>query len=315
MSKTDTAGSYGLIITEKGLGMSIKLKRMISTVIRIDRLHGCPGIGNVGRFLDDQVTNGIDCQHDGYLLVIPGGADQLSAHLSLEFMKSQGLRLTQKTNGEQRWRDICLVDSVSGPTLPCPWLDWNALDGTVALKESERPVGTVIIAHGKESGPNGNKIMALAHVAEKLGFKVIRPDFRGMDDPDQRVEHLLDLLLGASGPLFLAGSSMGGYVALKASQVLDTDGLFLIAPAIGISGYQDQQPEPGCREICVVHAWQDEVIPVGNVMTWAEQYQAELHLVESDHRLTNKIDLLKALFRDMLKRPRKQTTFICPKYL
>ena len=282
--------------------MSLKLEYMNSIVIRIDRLYGCPSIKNVARFLDDQNTNGADCQRDEHLLVMPGGADPISRNLLLDHCKQQGLRLTRKVQGTQCWEDICNIDSAVGPTLPCPWLDWDPENGTVSLKESERTVGTVIIAHGKESGPQGDKIKALSQVARKHGFLLIAPDFRGMHDPEERVAHLLDIARGVSGPLYLAGSSMGGYVAIRASQVLETAGLFLMAPAIGLPGYADQLLEPGCSTIRVVHAWQDEVIPVQQVITWAQQHKAELHLVNSDHRLSSELELLKFLLGCMLKK-------------
>lgn len=286
--------------------MPVKLEHMNSVIIRIDRLYGCPSIKNVARFLDEQISNAIGCQRDEHLLVMPGGADPLSRNLLLDHCKQQGLRLTRKVQGTHCWEDLCIIDSTNGPTLPCPWLDWDPENATVSLKESERTVGTVIIAHGKESGPQGNKIKALAQIARKYRFIAIAPDFRGMNDPEERVAHLLDMAQGIAGPLYLAGSSMGGYVAIRASQMLETAGLFLMAPAIGIAGYADQQPKPGCTNVSVVHGWQDDVIPVHTVIAWAEQHQVELHLVEDNHRLKDSIDLLKALFIGMLKREQKK---------
>lgn len=282
--------------------MSVKLEQMNSIIIRIDRLYGCPSIKNVARFLDEQISNAIGCQRDEHLLVVPNGLNQIDRYLSIEFFEQQGLKLTKKVKGAQCWEDVCIIDSAVGPTLPCPWMEWDAENGTVALKESEQTVGTVIIAHGKESGPQGNKIKALSQVARKHRFLVIAPDFRGMHDPEERLAHLLDLARGVSGPLYLAGSSMGGYVVIRASQMLDTEGLFLMAPAIGIPGYADQLLEPGCSTIRVVHAWQDEVIPVQQVITWAQQHKAELHLVNSDHRLSSELELLKFLLGCILKK-------------
>ncbi|NJD38523.1 MAG: alpha/beta hydrolase [Geobacter sp.] len=283
--------------------MPVKLEDMNSIIIRIDRLYGCPSIKNVARFLDEQISNGIGCGRDEHLLVLPGGMNQIDRYLSIEFFEQQGLKLTKKVKGVQCWEDVCIIASATGPTLPCPWLDWDPENGTVSLKESERTVGTVIIAHGKESGPLGNKIKALAQIARKHRFTAIAPDFRGMNDPEERVAHLLDMAQGIAGPLYLAGSSMGGYVAIRASQVLETKALFLMAPAVGLPGYADQQLVPGCRTIRIVHAWQDEVIPAQQVVAWARQHGAELHLVNSDHRLGSELELLRHLFSCMLRQP------------
>lgn len=161
---------------------------------------------------------------------------------------------------------------------------------------------TVLFAHGKESGPWGDKIVALAEVAKSRGHQVESLDFRGMNDPEERVNHLLHMASGMKGPFILVGSSMGGYVSIRASRLLPTLGLFLLAPAVMIPGYQEQQPEPGCKEVTIIHAWQDEIIPVHNVIDYAERHHAELHLVHSDHRLSGQIPLMCQLFEKFLPR-------------
>ena len=159
---------------------------------------------------------------------------------------------------------------------------------------------TVLFAHGKESGPWGDKIVALAEIAKGRGHRVESFDFRGMDDPEERVNHLLHMASGMKGPFILVGSSMGGYVSIRASRSLTTLGLFLMAPAVMIPGYQEQQPAPGCKQVTIIHAWKDEIIPVHNVIDYAEKQHAQLHLVHSDHRLTGQIPLLSHLFETFL---------------
>lgn len=165
----------------------------------------------------------------------------------------------------------------------------------------------VIFAHGKESGPRGAKILALADVAKSHGCQVESIDFRGMNDPEERVKHLIQIGSAKQRPLILVGSSMGGYVVLRASKVLPTVGLFLLAPAVGLDGYQNPVSEPGCECVTIVHAWQDDIIPVRNVINYAERYQAELHLVNSDHRLNSQIPLLVQLFERFLGHEEKSS--------
>ena len=174
--------------------------------------------------------------------------------------------------------------------------------GTNSVQERyhNRKKPTVIFAHGKESGPRGDKILALSEVARNNGYFVESPDFKGMDDPEARVNRLLQVASEMQGPFLLAGSSMGGYVALRASEKLPTLGLFLMAPALGLPGYRKPQPEPGCKHMTIVHAWQDELIPVRHVIEYAEQHQAELYIVNSDHRLSGQIPLLAQLFARFL---------------
>src|ERR1700710_3032760 len=44
-------------------------------------------------------------------------------------------------------------------------------------------VNTVVFSHGKESGPWGSKITAMAAVARGLDLEVESVDYRGMEDP------------------------------------------------------------------------------------------------------------------------------------
>ncbi len=144
---------------------------------------------------------------------------------------------------------------------------------------------TVILSHGKESSPTGKKIVALAEVAQKHGYKTVSPDYRGIDDPDSRVTRLLEVASKLQGGFILVGSSMGSYCSLVASQQLQAHGLFLMAPAIGLVGYCHQRPIPDCKRITIIHAWDDEIIPVDSVISYAHQHKADLSLVDSDHRL------------------------------
>ena len=89
----------------------------------------------------------------------------------------------------------------------------------------------VYFNHGKESGPWGTKITALAAIARQKGFRVVSLDYSNRLDPDIRVEELLNLRLPDSEFTVLVGSSMGGYVATVASQIITPVGLFLMAPA------------------------------------------------------------------------------------
>ena len=94
---------------------------------------------------------------------------------------------------------------------------------------------TVIFAHGRESGPWGTKIRALAKVAEKFGCRVISRDDSDNRDPELRVARLVDEVKSIDGPVVLVGSSMGGYVATVASQVVRPVGLFLMAPCFRVA--------------------------------------------------------------------------------
>ncbi len=159
---------------------------------------------------------------------------------------------------------------------------------------------TVCFAHGKESGPWGRKITALAEVARARGLQVMSPDYSFTMDPDERVTHLLQQSLPEGQNLVLAGSSMGGYVSAVASGRLRPRGLFLLAPAVDIPGYAgDTTPAAGLTE--VVHGWHDVIIPPLTVVGWAQRHRARLHLVDSEHTLTDHVPWLCLAFDAFLQ--------------
>jgi hypothetical protein len=154
----------------------------------------------------------------------------------------------------------------------------------------------VYFAHGKESGPWGTKIDALATVARMKGFCVESPDYFEQPDPDLRVEQLLNQRFPASDLTVLVGSSMGGYVATVASQIVNPVGLFLIAPAFYLSGYKNQSPAPNAKKTVIIHGLKDEVVPVENSIRFSLEHGTELHLIDGDHRLNDQLPKIEMLF-------------------
>jgi len=160
---------------------------------------------------------------------------------------------------------------------------------------------TVVFSHGKESGPWGLKITRLARVAEELGFAVLSIDYRGVDDPAERVRMLLEQC-PQGGVTVLAGSSMGGAVSLAATAVIRPAGLFLMAPAIGIPGYPDLPPLAFVPPTVIVHGWDDAIVPPGPVIDYARRSRCELVMLPEGHTLERSLDLLAERFRSFLAR-------------
>ncbi len=159
----------------------------------------------------------------------------------------------------------------------------------------------VWFAHGKESGPNGSKIQHLSDIARSLGAPVVSPDYSDLDDPDRRVVRLEKLLLEAGEPApILVGSSMGGYVSAVVASRLQLAGLFLMAPALYMPGYETGVDTPRSEHVSIVHGWQDDIIPWKNSLRYAEKYRASLHLINSDHRLSADIEEVGELFQRFL---------------
>lgn len=160
--------------------------------------------------------------------------------------------------------------------------------------------GTVVFSHGKESGPWGSKITAMADVVRDLGRAVESVDYRGMDDPADRVSKLVEVGLRLQGPLVLVGSSMGGHVSAAAAARLKPQGLFLLAPAFYMAGYEQFTPQDVGCPTAIVHGWHDDIVPVENGIRWAREHGATLHVLESDHRLENQIGAICNLLREFL---------------
>lgn len=172
--------------------------------------------------------------------------------------------------------------------------------------------GHCILAHGFESGPDATKVTALADVAQRLGWTCERPDFTAFDamreasplgDVGARLQHLLGLARAAAGrgPLVLAGSSLGAWIAGVVSLQVPVRGLFLMAPPIVLDPVHplDAADVP----MSIIHGWDDELIPAADVVAWAARRRARLLLVDDSHRLSSHVqasaDAFAALLSDL----------------
>jgi hypothetical protein len=63
----------------------------------------------------------------------------------------------------------------------------------------------VYFSHGQESGPWGSKIKSMAATVEKLGCRAESVDYRGIADPKDRVNKLIEECAGVEEPLILVG--------------------------------------------------------------------------------------------------------------
>src|SRR3982074_811037 len=127
-----------------------------------------------------------------------------------------------------------------------------------------RSLGTVVFSHGKESGPWGSKITAMAAEVRDLGVAVESGDYRGVDDPADRVRKLLIVGKELGKSVVLVGSSMGGHVSAAAATRLQARGLFLLAPAFYMEGFEDYTPQDVACRTAIVHACHDDILPCQN---------------------------------------------------
>ena len=159
---------------------------------------------------------------------------------------------------------------------------------------------TVIFSHGQESGPWGTKIRAMAELVKGLGCAADSIDYQGIADPTERVEKCIRECAGIDDDIVLVGSSMGGHVATAAAAQVGAAGLFVLAPAYFMEGYEELTPPPPEMPICIVHGWHDDIVPVDNSIRYARNCGATLHLVDGDHRLTANLDEINEYLRYFL---------------
>jgi len=161
---------------------------------------------------------------------------------------------------------------------------------------------TVIFSHGQESGPWGTKIRAMADCVRGMGCEADSVDYQGIADPTERVGKLIYECGDIAAPLVLVGSSMGGHVATAAAARLGAAGLFVLAPAYFMPGYEELTPNAPGLPICIVHGWRDDVVPVENSIRFAKSCNAELHVLDGDHRLTDNIDEINYYLRQFIEK-------------
>ena len=160
---------------------------------------------------------------------------------------------------------------------------------------------TVVFSHGQESGPWGTKIRAMAELVKGLGCAAESIDYQGIADPTERVEKCVRESADIDDQLILVGSSMGGHVATAAAEQVGAAGLFVLAPAYYMEGYEALTPPPPDLPICIVHGWHDDIVPVDNSIRYARDCSATLHIVDGDHRLTANIGEINEYLRQFIE--------------
>ena len=138
----------------------------------------------------------------------------------------------------------------------------------------------IVFSHGQDGEPWGSKIVAMAEVARRRAFQIHSVDYRGMPDPAQRVQRLLETCREIAQPVVLVGSSMGGHVSAAVSTQAPTRGMFLLAPAFFMPGLEEYTPVPAKAPLAIVHGWNDDVVPVDNSIRYARLYKAALHILD-----------------------------------
>ena len=148
---------------------------------------------------------------------------------------------------------------------------------------------TVYLSHGLESGPGALKTQALKGIAAKLDeCEPVVMDYRGMAEPQQRLQHLQATLAQRGddpAQCVLAGSSLGGWLSAAVSAQQPVLGCFLLAPALGLADYPATSPIIQAQHTHIIHGWRDDVVAPEPVIERARLQRLSLRMVDDDHRL------------------------------
>lgn len=138
------------------------LVQFTTLLIRIDRLTAVApdGVAAVERRWGPSWRD----RHLFAIAFMDMGARELAAEL-----EQMGLTLRDTSSGTRMWQDICVIDYYDGPTLPCPWLEYDPARHVAWLK------GT---APGEVAGPE--------HRHEEAPIRIPREKFQQLVQQQQQ---------------------------------------------------------------------------------------------------------------------------------
>jgi alpha/beta superfamily hydrolase len=149
--------------------------------------------------------------------------------------------------------------------------------------------GIALIAHPHplQGGTRDNKVVTtLARAFFSLGYCAVRPNFRGVGGSQGTHDHgngeTEDLVAVAGAmrarfgdlPLALAGFSFGAFVQTRVARRVTPRRLALVAPAVGRF-----DPDPVAEDTLIVHGDKDDVVPLGQVLAWAQSQRVTVTVV------------------------------------
>lgn len=160
-------------------------------------------------------------------------------------------------------------------------------------------------SHGRSGRPDGDKIKRLSALVVQRGHTTQSIDYTDTVDPEERAQRLGHLVKQQKQPFVLVGSSMGGYASLVAAELADKrwlKGVFLMAPALFLPRYRQQQFAADLPCVEVVHGWHDTTVLYEHSIRYARQTYCLLHLLDDNHRLSKNPQQLERLFTGFLSR-------------
>ena len=189
----------------------------------------------------------------------------------------------------------------------------GAIETVIDLPDSA-PRGLALVAHPHPlfGGTLDNKVaQTLARAMVELGFGAARPNFRGVGASvgthDEGVGETDDLIavvhavrahLGlADTPPVLAGFSFGSLVLSRVALRLPARRIIFVGTAVTRG-----RVEPVPADSIVIHGEKDDVVPLEQVLRWAEPQELPVTVIAgADHFFHRRLHLIRAIIRNAWK--------------
>jgi hypothetical protein len=103
--------------------MAIQIK-FYNIIIPISNLSKSKKLIDLDNFLNYYLKKGKlkSIWHDDQLITIGGIMSPADVEQEIDILTKLGLNPFKKILGNKYWDDLCVVDFIEGPTLPCSWL-------------------------------------------------------------------------------------------------------------------------------------------------------------------------------------------------
>lgn len=194
------------------------------------------------------------------------------------------------------------------------------IDGQVGIIETKLespadPRGIALVCHPHPlfGGTRENKVVhTLASTFVRLGYAVLRPNFRGVGASDGTHDEgrgetadmlaVLDEARRVFGelPVVLAGFSFGAYVQTRVAEALADSGqpaqrLVLVGTAAGhVEGARQYATRAVAKDTLVIHGAVDTTVPLANVLAWAEPLELPVIVVPgADHFFHRRLHIIR----------------------
>lgn len=113
-------------------------------IVPIANIEKCKALGGFKSFIEkEKLSIGKKMLYDNFLFK-DGAMDPYDVQTICKFWVQQGLTEFEYKDGEKCWKDLCVVDSLGGPTLSCDWLNYGIYKGSMCVWLKGTPKGNVI---------------------------------------------------------------------------------------------------------------------------------------------------------------------------